>query len=123
MTIYRITFGCLLVFALSACSEGRAPLFIRWCAFEHSRRRRHDRAARCVRVLINSVFWRKFKLDWSYAIGGLFIVTLGVLVALAIGQWNSETLERRFIRGITTELQTQANDLVARLRDYQANIE
>lgn len=28
MTIYRITFGCLLVFTLSACSEGRAPLFI-----------------------------------------------------------------------------------------------
>ena len=27
MTIYRITFGCLLIFALSACSEGPAPLF------------------------------------------------------------------------------------------------
>ena len=40
------------------------------------------------------MFWRKFKLDWSYAIGELFIVTLGVLVALAIGQWNSERLQR-----------------------------
>ena len=40
------------------------------------------------------MFWRKFKLDWPYAIGELFIVTLGVLVALAIGQWNSERLER-----------------------------
>ncbi len=40
------------------------------------------------------MFWRRFKLDWSYAIGELFIVTLGVLVALAIGQWNSERLER-----------------------------
>ncbi len=40
------------------------------------------------------MFWRKFKLDWSYAIGELFIVTLGVLVALAIDQWNSERLER-----------------------------
>ncbi len=27
MTIYQATFGCLLAFTLSACSEGRAPLF------------------------------------------------------------------------------------------------
>ena len=42
----------------------------------------------------NIVFWRKFKLDWSYAIGELFIVTIGVLVALAIGEWNNERMER-----------------------------
>lgn len=40
------------------------------------------------------MFWRKFRLDWSYAIGELFIVTIGVLVALAIGEWNNERLER-----------------------------
>ena len=58
------------------------------------------------------MFWRRFKLDWSYAIGELFIVTLGVLVALAIGQWNSERLERaeefdvlsRLIADVETDL-------------------
>jgi len=39
------------------------------------------------------MFWRKFKLDWTYAIGELVIVTLGVLVALGIQQWNEDRLE------------------------------
>jgi hypothetical protein len=30
------------------------------------------------------MLWRKFKLDWYYAIDELFIVVAGVLVALAI---------------------------------------
>ena len=40
------------------------------------------------------MFWRKFRLDWSYAIGELIIVTVGVLIALAIDEWNSQRLER-----------------------------
>lgn len=40
------------------------------------------------------MFWRKFKLDWTYAIGELVIVTLGVLVALGIQQWNEERVDR-----------------------------
>jgi len=40
------------------------------------------------------MFWRKFKLDWTYAIGELLIVTLGVLVALGIQQWNEDRLEK-----------------------------
>lgn len=39
------------------------------------------------------MFWRKFKLDWGYAVGELVIVTLGVLVALGIQQWNENRLE------------------------------
>lgn len=50
------------------------------------------------------MFWRKLKLDWTYALGELFIVTVGVLIALAIGGWNSERLER-----------AQERDFVARL--------
>jgi hypothetical protein len=58
------------------------------------------------------VFWRKFRLDWSYAVGELFIVTIGVLVALAIGAWNSERLDKaeefeilsRFISEIEADL-------------------
>ncbi len=40
------------------------------------------------------MIWRKFKLDWPYAIGELIIVTVGVLIALAIDQWNSDRLDR-----------------------------
>lgn len=36
------------------------------------------------------MLWRKFKLDWKYALGELVIVTLGVLIALAIDQWNDD---------------------------------
>jgi len=40
------------------------------------------------------VFWRKFKLDWSYAVGELIIVTLGVLIALGISQWQQDLEDR-----------------------------
>lgn len=39
------------------------------------------------------MLWRKFKLDWKYASGELVIVTVGVLIALAIDQWNDRRLE------------------------------
>ena len=38
------------------------------------------------------MLWRKLKLDWNYAIGELMIVTVGVLIALAVDQWNSDRL-------------------------------
>jgi hypothetical protein len=38
--------------------------------------------------------WRLLRLNWSYAIGELLIVTAGVLVALAINEWNNDRLER-----------------------------
>lgn len=40
------------------------------------------------------MIWRKLKLDWSYAVGELLIVVVGVLIALAIDQWNDDRLER-----------------------------
>jgi hypothetical protein len=36
------------------------------------------------------MFWRKLKLDWSYAIGELIIVTVGVLIALGVNQWQQD---------------------------------
>jgi hypothetical protein len=41
------------------------------------------------------MLWRKFRLDWQYAIGELLIVVAGVLIALAIDQWNDNRLERQ----------------------------
>jgi hypothetical protein len=38
------------------------------------------------------MLWRKFKLDWRYAFGELTIVTVGVLIALGVDQWNSNRL-------------------------------
>jgi hypothetical protein len=61
------------------------------------------------------VFWRKFRLDWSYAIGELFIVTIGVLVALAIGAWNSERLEKAEEFDILSRL---ILDIEVDLREY-----
>jgi hypothetical protein len=41
------------------------------------------------------VLWRKFKLESSYLVGELLVVTLGVLIALALDSWNDDRLERR----------------------------
>ena len=38
--------------------------------------------------------WRLHRLDWPYAVGELIIVVAGVLIALAVDQWNSDRLER-----------------------------
>lgn len=50
------------------------------------------------------MFWRKFKLDWTYAVGELLIVTLGVLIALAVDGWNDERLERAEERDVVARL-------------------
>ena len=77
---------------------------------------RQNKPARlAVRGPSRSIFllWRKFKLDWRYAIGELFIVVAGVLVALAIDQWNDERLE-----------QQEANEILQHLLiDLQADLD
>ena len=50
------------------------------------------------------MLWRKSKLDWSYAIGELFIVVAGVLIALAIDQWNTDRLERADEKAVVARL-------------------
>jgi len=40
------------------------------------------------------VLWRKFQINWPYALGELAIVAIGVLIALGIDQWNTERLDR-----------------------------
>lgn len=53
--------------------------------------------------------WRQLRLDWGYAIGELIIVTAGVLIALAIDQWNSDRLDRvdetLIIAGLISDLE------------------
>jgi len=62
------------------------------------------------------MLWRKFKLDWRYAVGELFIVIAGVLIALAIDQWNDVRLERQ---GADEILQHLLIDLQADLDGLQ----
>ena len=67
------------------------------------------------------MFWRKFKLDSSYAIVELAIVTIGVLIALGINEWNDGRLERaeeidvisRFIADVESDLQNYEFRLMA----------
>jgi hypothetical protein len=73
------------------------------------------------------VLWRKFKLDWSYAIGELFIVVVGVLIALAIDQWNSDRLERQeeaiAVASLLDELRLDINFFDSRLEGINAKEE
>ena len=66
------------------------------------------------------MLWRKFKLDWTYAIGELAIVTVGVLIALAVGQWNSDRLagieEAVYVSRLISDIEEDIRDL-----DYQIN--
>ncbi len=58
--------------------------------------------------------WRFSKLSWSYGIGELVIVVSGVLIALAVDQWNSDRLARleeveiidRFIVDLSRDLES-----------------
>ncbi len=66
------------------------------------------------------MLWRKFKLDWTYAIGELTIVTVGVLIALAVGQWNSDRLagieEAAYVSRLMRDIDDDIKDL-----EYQIN--
>jgi len=65
------------------------------------------------------VIWRKFKLDWSYAVGELLIVVTGALIALAIDQWNDNRLERaeeiEALSNILADIQADQRSFVFRL--------
>ena len=64
--------------------------------------------------------WRILKLDWSYAVGELLIVTAGVLIALGLNQWISnrqvEAEEIRLLQAVREEFQEN----IARLDQQMA---
>lgn len=64
--------------------------------------------------------WRFLRLNWSYAVGELVIVTMGVLIALAINEWNSDRLERAEEALILERLLA---DLQRDLNGYQIGLE
>jgi hypothetical protein len=69
-----------------------------------------------VRRELRAMFWHRFRLDWSYALGELLIVTVGVLIALAVNNWNSERLERAEERDVVARL---ISDIDGDLRRFE----
>lgn len=63
------------------------------------------------------MLWRKFQLDLPYALGELAIVTIGILIALAIDQWNSDRLDRADELKILARL---ISDVDVDLQDYES---
>ncbi|MFT5501351.1 MAG: hypothetical protein ACI88G_001488 [Woeseiaceae bacterium] len=70
------------------------------------------------------MIWQKLKLNWSNAIGELVIIVVGVLIALAIDQWNANRLERleevNAVSRIIIDLQTDLDDFAFRLESVSA---
>lgn len=67
--------------------------------------------------------WRLLKLNWSYAISELLIVISGVLIALAVDQWNSNRLDRREEQEIVDRLIVDANRDLQALADQLQSLE
>ena len=66
----------------------------------------------------------KIKQDWPNSIGELFIIVVGVLIALALDQWNANRLERLeevdAVSRILIDLQTDLDDFAFRLESISA---
>ena len=61
------------------------------------------------------MLWRKFRLDWRYALGEFLIVVLGVLAALWVENWNSERkdqlLERQYMQSLLGDLRSDIESI------------
>jgi hypothetical protein len=73
------------------------------------------------------MLWRKLKLDWNYAIGELTIVTVGVLIALAVDQWNSDRLagleEAAYVSRFITDIDRDIGTLEYRIKLVDQKLE
>ena len=70
------------------------------------------------------MIWHKLRQNWPTAIGELLIIVVGVLIALAIDQWNANRLERLeevdAVSRILIDLQTDLGDFAFRLESISA---
>ena len=71
--------------------------------------------------------WRLSKLNWPYAVGELFIVVAGVLIAHAVDQWNSDRLDRvaeiEIIDRFLSDLHEDADAISVGLRILQTKLD
>jgi Family of unknown function (DUF6090) len=59
--------------------------------------------------------WRQLHLDWSYGVGELVIVVVGVLIALAVNSWNDDRLARGEEAEIVARLASDLHEDLERL--------
>jgi hypothetical protein len=73
------------------------------------------------------MIFRKLKIGWSGALGELLIIVAGVLIALAIDQWNDNRLDRLdeidAVSRMLTDLETDLKDFDFRLTSLAAKEE
>ena len=64
--------------------------------------------------MVVGMIFRKLKIGWSGALGELLIIVAGVLIALAIDQWNDNRLDRLdeidAVSRMLTDLETDLKD-------------
>ena len=63
--------------------------------------------------------WRYLKLDWKYAIGELVIVTLGVLFALALGQWRQEQADHELELEYVSRIKIDLRGDITRFKNFE----
>ncbi len=71
------------------------------------------------------MLWRKFHLNWRYAIGEFAIVVLGVMAALGVENWNSErkdrALEIEYIAAILEDLRKDGAAIQFAMEEAETN--
>ena len=65
------------------------------------------------------MLWRKYKLDWSYAIGELIIVTVGVLIALGVNQWQQDRRDRALELKYASRLKAELQEDISQFRTFE----
>jgi hypothetical protein len=71
------------------------------------------------------MLWRKFHLNWRYALGEFAIVVLGVLAALGVDNWNSDRkdrlLEIEYIAAILEDLRKDDAAMQFAMQEAETN--
>lgn len=65
------------------------------------------------------MLFNRFKLDWKYALGEVFLIAIGVLVALAVDGWREYQAERKLEAEYIDRIE---NDLQSAISRFESDI-
>lgn len=75
--------------------------------------------------MISTLFFRKLGPNWKYAVAELLIIVSGVLIALAVDNWNQglkeRALERQYLESLAEDLRDDIDELDLALRMADLN--